>query len=330
MLRANVIKTAILSVTCLATVGILACSRGDTAGNSESVADAESSGDPFVADGGAGSTLTIDAPSTIAIGSRIGFRVTAIDPSGKPLQFIKIVCDSELGIAITEPNTGVEHTGPDGSMSGQIGGARPGSYILECRAPQGFNLVDRVSIVVTGEGAAAFDGAAGGTLGGGRIEETPDIDDRGGVRISSVGVTDTGASGAGVAIDLVRDLDCDNKDSTVDPEPFGIATFSLTISNPSAQRIFVDDVGVTVAQNTTLRSLVELATCEAAAGGTVTCSGPFADFSGGGKSLAGSGVAFTSGTSNVTFTIRGVDESGNSFTSTAGTSLVFGDFNRCS
>lgn len=330
MLQANIIKTAILSVTCLATVGILACSRGDTAGNAESVADAESSGNPFVADGGAGSTLTINAPERMSIGSRVGFTVTAIDPSGQPLQFIKIVCDSEQGIAITEPNTGVQSTNSNGLMSGQVGGARPGSYMLECRAPEGFNLVDRVQIIVEGEGAFEFDGAAGGTIGGGRIDETPDIDDRGGVRISSVGVIDTGASGAGVAIDLTQTADCDGDNTTVDPEPFGIATFTLTISNPSTQRVFVDDVAITVAQSTTLSSLVELATCEAAAGGTVTCTGPFADFSGSGKSLAGSGSAFEAGTSNVTFTIRGVDESGNAFSSTAGTSLIFGSYYRCS
>ena len=146
MLRAKVIRTAIFSATCIAAVGFLACSRGDTAGNAESVAKAEGSGDPFVADGGSGSTLTLSVPSSVGVGQRVGFSVTATDPSGQPLAFIKIVCNSERGISILEPTDGanaVQSTSSNGLMSGQIGGTNPGSYLLECRAPEG----DRKSVV---------------------------------------------------------------------------------------------------------------------------------------------------------------------------------------
>ena len=131
----GILATSLFAVTYVGCQG-----GGDTDGNPDSAGV----GSQLVSDGGSGSTLTISATGPIPVGSTIPFTVTAIDPNGAPLAFIRISCESESGIAILEPSRGggaFESTGSAGVMSGVLGGLTPGSYVLECRGPEGFNLV---------------------------------------------------------------------------------------------------------------------------------------------------------------------------------------------
>jgi hypothetical protein len=170
--RAVLLGQTLLVVAALLIVGC----RGNTDGGDAAVTADTPSGQ-YSSDGAAGASLTIRVSGSVTVGGRTGFSVTALDPTGAPLAYIRIFCESEQGIAILEPSSGgvaFEHTGPTGFMSGVLGGLLPGSYILECRGPQGFNLVDRVSINVTGSapsGFTGFPGAAGGNLGGGVITD---------------------------------------------------------------------------------------------------------------------------------------------------------------
>lgn len=168
------------------TVGILAIGlvaggcggRGDTDGGP---ANGDTGpGYQYVDDGGSGSTLVIEHDGEIRTGEQEDFRVIATDPNGQPLSFIRIFCETEQGISIIEPSRGgvaYEHTNINGIMSGVIGGLHPGSYLMECRAPQGFNLIARKSLRIVGDipdDFSGFDGAAGGNLGGGLLVEGPD------------------------------------------------------------------------------------------------------------------------------------------------------------
>ena len=61
---------------------------------------------PFVSDGGAGGTLTINvetANNTIGVGETVGFSVHVVDAKGVGAPFVRVFCDSEHGVAIIEP-----------------------------------------------------------------------------------------------------------------------------------------------------------------------------------------------------------------------------------
>jgi hypothetical protein len=161
----------------LAPMALISCT-GDTDGGG--AAQGALDADPFVDNGGAGANLEIEINSDnkeVGVGEEVEFRVHVTDPNGQPLQFVRVFCDSELGVAIIEPSANgvaIESTNANGYMSGSIGGVTPGSFLLECRSQSGFNLVDRITVRVTGTvlpGFQGFPGAAGGTLGGGRVME---------------------------------------------------------------------------------------------------------------------------------------------------------------
>lgn len=132
----------------IAVLGVVACGgRGNTDGGSAVDNDA-GLGSQFVADGGAGATLKISLTSPrIPVGDERGFFVTATDPNGAPLEFIRIFCSAEPGIGIVFPESGFEFTGADGRMSGVVEMLDPGSFVLQCEGPLGFGLVDRVTLV---------------------------------------------------------------------------------------------------------------------------------------------------------------------------------------
>ncbi len=171
-------KNSIILATVLAFAGmgvLASCSGGDTDGGA-ATADA-GPGSIYVADGASGSTMKIEleGAETIPTAGRVNFKITATDPNGAPLSYIRINCETEHGIAIIEPSRGgvaFETTNAEGKLSGVFGGLAPGSFLVECRAPQGYNLVARASYKVVGEipeGFDGFPGAAGGNLGGGVI-----------------------------------------------------------------------------------------------------------------------------------------------------------------
>ena len=301
-------------------------------------------GGQFVSDGGAGGSLSISLTGPLTTAGTTGFFVTATDPSGAPLAFIRIFCETEKGIAILEPisgGTSFEHTGPDGVMSGLLGGLVPGSYILECRAPEGFNLVAREQIIIRGsvpDGFVGFPGATGGNLGGDRlVDRTPDEDD-GAVRISSVTISDGGDAVPGGPIDLVQsicDIGTDGISGTSDDEiePFFFTRYSLTIANDSPERVFIGSLTITISDGRPATSS-QVVTVEVPPGGSAVIDGLLTDLVvsgtiGGSKTLAGSSFVLLPGTFPVTIALSGTDESGSSISLTDSFSLTFDSVNNC-
>ncbi|MCB0324592.1 MAG: hypothetical protein KDD69_13510 [Bdellovibrionales bacterium] len=309
----------------------LACDGGgDTDGNPDSVGV----GDQFVDNGGAGSTLRITANGPIPVGGRIDFLVTATDPSGLPLSNIRLNCESEHGIAIIEPSRGgvaFEHTNVNGIMSGVLGGVAPGSYLLECRGPQGFNLQDRISLLVTGdvpEGFDGFPGAAGGNLGGGTIVEVPDEDLT--VRQVQI-VTVSGEPARNGIVDISFNGDCDGDPTTVDPEDYGFDNFQMTITNQRDDRAFVNSVTISI-PSLGISATQQLGGLVIPDNAEVDLVGTFTEFPAGSsvKVIAGSGgPAVPTGTYNVTFTVRGSTGSGDSFTLQQNAAVTFGAVDNC-
>lgn len=147
--------------------GVYACGSGDTDGGAAS--DYIDPVDGPVSDGGFGSTLTITLDgggNEIAVGDRVGFLVDARDPQGLPLAYQRVFCATEYGLVLVEPTSSFEHTNANGRMSGVLGCEIGGSFLLECRLEEGFNLRVRKTFSCEGDGVASYPGAVGGSLGG--------------------------------------------------------------------------------------------------------------------------------------------------------------------
>ena len=337
-----------------ASTAIISCT-GDTDGGSG--ADNALKADPFVDNGGAGAHLTLDIESDgneVGIGEKVAFRVRATDAQGAPLQFVRILCNTEKGVAIVEPSsngTSVEATNVNGYMSGFIGGIAPGSYLMECRAQNGFNLLDQKTVRVTGTvpaGFQGFPGAAGGTLGGGTtVDVTPDVNDGNGVRIIAVSVTDvSGSTGVSAGPLDIQQTGCQSVGSTttnggvtiVTPgactiEPFVFNTYKLTLKNDTNENVFVNTVEVRVNGRTVVSAQgtpVEIGK----AGGTATvqgilttgtnCSTSKCYNTGGGISLP-----IAVGSRNHQFIVTGESEAGNSFEISRSAAIQFDFVNNC-
>ncbi len=331
MLKSKLWKTlAGIVATSLVAVTYVGCQGG---GNTEGEPGTAAVGTQVVSDGGSGATLTISATGPIMVGERVPFTVTALDPSGAPLSFIRIACETEAGISILEPVRGgsaFASTGAAGVMSGVLGGLVPGSFLLECRGPAGFNLVDRLSLLIVGdipEGFDGFPGAAGGNLGGGLLVENP-VEDAVGVEILFETLSGTTRNGP---IDTVQSADCNGDGIANDPETaFGFDNYIITINNQRDDRLFISSTTYSVA------SLGVSATTQA--GGLVVPAntestplvGSFTDFVSGGKTFAGTATAVPiNATVNVTFTVRGTTGGGSSFSITQTASVTFGPVNNC-
>lgn len=304
---------ALLSVGALSFGAFLGCNGGSTSGGPGS--DDAGIGTSFVSDGGAGATIRIDVFGELQVAETTEFLVTVLDPNGAPLPFVRIFCETESGIAILEPSRGgvaFESTNASGIMSGVLGGVTPGSYLLECRAEQGFNLTARVTLRVNGDVPPGFDGfpgAAGGNLGGGLLVEDPDID-AGAVAVTAISFTDV--NGDGLRIDVVPDGDCDGDSTTFDPEPFVFNNYVVTISNGTENALSIRSVTFSVDGATSTQDFGT----DIPAGSAGTVTGLFTDTpNGSSKQYAGTGVTVTEGTKTVSFTIRLTDiVTGESFT----------------
>lgn len=333
----------IAALLAIVTMALFSCT-GDTDGGS--AGDAALVSNPFVDNGGAGAKIELEIESTdnqVGVGEEVPFRVRVTDPQGAPLQFVRIFCDTELGVAITEParnGVAVETTSARGYMSGSIGGVTPGSYIMECRAQAGFNLVDRVSVRVTGQvlaGFQGFPGAAGGNLGGGRIvDRTPDANDGNGVRISSITVSDasSSSSSSGVVLDVVRN-GC--RDTATPPtctsEPFTFNTFTLSIKNDTGANAFINTVEVRQGSRTVVSAQGVPAEVKKGGGSSditgifttsINCSADKC-FNTGGTNNLSIGV----GSRNYTFIVTGTTEAGDSFEISRTAAILFDSVNNC-
>ncbi len=304
------------------------CDTGDTDGGEGN--DTSGLGTQFVSDGGSGGTLKITPnKTTINVGEIVGYKVVALDPRGAPLAFVRIFCESEKGIAILEPSSGgvaFESTGPDGLMSGKIGGVTPGSFIMECRGPEGFNLVDRIGLKVVGEipeGFDGFPGAAGGNLGGGNLVEPPnqDVTLRAVTLINVLGERST-------IVDIVFQNLCPG---TTTPEPYGADDFIITVTNQREDRITVESVEFDgpggASSDRIFTPLVIPPRTQTTIQGRFTdvVSIPVA-FQ---KNFATTAAVVPFGTFPVTFTLRGETASGDNFRQSITASITGKDVNNC-
>lgn len=336
----KLIKSCALAV---GTMGMItAChGAGDTDGGK--ALDSVGQGSQVVGDG-FGATLSLDVPDTLTVGGTDEFRVTLKDPNGLPLEYVRVACESEKGIAILEPSSGgvaFEHTSANGIMSGVLGGVVPGSYIIECKAPDGYNLVVRDSIKISGPVPAdfiGFPGAAGGNLGGGLlIDLTPDDDQldalNGAVRIESVEFADGSDVGPNGPIDIIQST-CNNgtpADASDDfAEPFFFNSYTLTVVNDTTQSVFLNTVDMTVQDSGPSSIATQQKQIEIAAGSTGEVTGLFSEFQlGAAKRYAGSSDLLTAGTFRVDFVVTGVTQTGTSFSMADSTTLTFDAVNRC-
>lgn len=163
--RIKMLPVALIGAALL--TGLYACG-GDTDGGAGS-GDAAIVDGP-VSDGGFGASLEITLSSggnEIGVGDREHFFVDALDPQGLPLAHQRVFCSTEGELVLVEPTTEFEHTNSRGRMSGILGCMREGSFMVECRLEQGFNLKAQKHIQCQGDGTALYPGAVGGSLGGG-------------------------------------------------------------------------------------------------------------------------------------------------------------------
>lgn len=321
-------KTLRLLTSIIVSFLVLGCGSGGTDGGEPEA------GAQFVADGGAGGSISISVKGSLTVTGTVAFSVNLRDASGAPLAFVTVSCESERGIAIIEPSlNGVaqEATGPDGSMSGTLGGLLPGSYLLECRAPQGFGLRARTTLSISGtvpDGFAGFPGAAGGNLGGGQIIDQTPIPgvDSDAVVVTSSNFTDAGGTSSfGAPIDTTQNGDCDGDVATVDPEPFTFVNYGIVVSNNSNLRIFIDSVSVNVLDGQAASSTgTQSKNVEIGPRSTGTVTGLFIDHP---NYVAGSPTQ--NGTFDAIITVTFTTEEGDTFSVTDRTSISLANVNNC-
>lgn len=224
----------------LVVAGVLGCMGGQGATDGGSAESPNFRDGVFVGDETSNGSIDLQVEeSSLEVGNTTGFRVFVADAEGQPVENINVVCDSEKGLAIIEPNTGYELTGSSGVMSGVIGCAAPGSYRMGCRLNIGANRRKFISVSCTGDvpaGFTGFPGAAGGGLGGGS-----QADDDGDVQILEVGFIDNGNLSGTVpsdaSIDIVQNPDCDGDATTVDLEPFYDTYAVIKVRNNLSERV---------------------------------------------------------------------------------------------
>lgn len=318
-------------------------SGGDTDGGT-SLGDA-GTGTQYIADGASGSKMTIELEDATQIptAGRVGFLVGAKDPNGNPLSYIRVNCETEHGISIIEPSRGgvaFETTNQNGYFSGVLGGLTPGSYMIECRGPQGYNLVARKHYKVVGEipeGFAGFPGAAGGNLGGGTIIDPPDANGEDNVSLTEITFTSVvGDEGRTGEIDNSFIPDCDGDPTTRDPEPFGVDNYSLAVVNLNEQRVFIQSIEYEIDLGTSkVTSLEQLGGLVVQGGASVSLEGVFTQnvaqsgATTASKYFTGTSIPTPSGTFNVTFTVVLVDSNGETQTIEQSAAIVIQGFNNC-
>jgi hypothetical protein len=338
-----------------ALAGIVGCLGGQGATDGGSAENPDFRNGVFVGDETTSGSIDLQVEqSSLPVGSTTGFRVFAVDAQGQPVPSINVVCDSEKGIAIIEPNTGYELTGSSGVMSGVIGCEAPGSFQMVCRLNIGANRRKFASVRCTGDipsGFTGFPGAAGGGLGGGT-----QTNDDGDVQILEAGFVDDGKIGddvpANVSIDTVQNPNCDGDASTSDPEPFHDTYAVIKVRNNLAERVTLLQLncsvtGIDGTTNTADCGDISLTRQADAAldgnGSTTTISVPmFKAYNGGkfvGNPTDGSGTQITAtGLYTVSFEIfylkASDDASGVSFGDndrilTAQATASFGNFGNC-
>lgn len=214
---------------------IIGCA-GDTDGG-EGADNAGIVDGDFVADGAAGASIEIDVLETIFVGGQSGFFVRLRDSAGQPIQFLRVVCDTEPGLGIVDPLTGAGLTDSFGNFSGRLAGVTRGSFAIECRGPFGTNLVAREVITIRGEGDSSGLPALGGqTLGLAGTTPTTGLATVGQPSLAGTSASSSVAAGSG-ALEIVSLSSASCATET---------TVSFTIDNQTASAVSVDSVTVSL------------------------------------------------------------------------------------
>lgn len=327
MKKIHVILVALLFLS------LQACSSGSTDGGSSSGTD----GGVFVPDssnaGGVSLSLT---ETSLGVSERAGFRFKVTDAQGNGVSNMRVLCDSESGVAILEPTTGSESTDSNGEISGQFGCRSNGSYLVGCRLPVGTNKRDFQTVVCTGDvpnGFDGFPGAAGGGLGGG----ASDGDDSGvggtnpnGLRIKSVTVSSV-KSDAKYQVDTTRNS-CNGNNEVWDDD---FLTITL-VNNTNSTVRYTSGSYVSSGSSSTGSSVSSgdlSITCEVRPnGGESTCTLPFTKIAGltGAKTFAGTSTSIgITGSKNVSVSLSG-EWKGQQVEVTGALSVNFGAYDYCS
>ena len=205
----------------------------------------------------------------------------------------------------------------------------PGSYVIECRAPDGFGLVARATMVGIGERPQGFEGfgeGAGGELGsGGRLEQ-------GSIDIASVQFTDgdTAPTVSG-PIDNFQDT-CVDSAGVSTAEPFFFNDYIVNVENNTEEVVQITGVDITViAGPVGVGSIISSATSlEISPNAMLDVTGVFTEFLGGGsKIFSGTGIFVVFGNYTLEVEVTAVTGSGNVISATTNVSVLFDNIFRC-
>ncbi len=341
MSKRNILPVLVALVTFSGLAILVGCSGG----TSNDPTNSDYSDGEFVATESSVGSLELQVlQTTLGVGEVSGFIVKVRNSNGSPVQNIQVACDTEKGLALIEPTTGRELTDTGGQMSGKVGCEVPGSLIIGCRLPIGVNRRQFVTMKCEGpvpSGFTGFPGAAGGGLGSGGVSVPDDGGDAGGsgtagIRMNSIQTYDEGAmcsGSASVTIDVVQSTCSDSSG-----EPFYDSSVSLQVVNNSNATVRFDYLRYTVSgsggsgtaftsSNIGLIGDLEISPN----GGSKSLCAPFTRGGDGGKRFIGgtSLIPSSYGVRNITFSLYGTTETGDSVVVSGTNSVYFNDYNRC-
>lgn len=217
---------------------VIGCS-GSTGGEGDSDA-----GSGFVADASTVGTIELTVnDSDLEVAGTSEFLVRVVNSRGEEVPQIRVLCDTDRGLALVEPNSGVEMTSGRGVMSGVVGCESEGSFRVGCRLALGGNLRKFATIRCSGEtpvGFSGFPNAGGGGLGGGNGGDgEPDSADR--VRITGVTFREGDREGTN-ELDSFQEQDCDPDTTGNQLEPFFDSYIRFSVTNESARAVTFSSV----------------------------------------------------------------------------------------
>lgn len=335
IINKRLIKLSFLLCLILGTAFIYSCNSSGT--GDDGVTDSSSI---FVSDDDTAGSLSMSVNnSSIAIANTSSFSVSLRDVNGSPVPNVRISCDTEAGLALIEPSTGIFLTDSFGSSSGVVGCEASGSFQLACRGPIGFGRRIFTTVKCSGVapvGFTGFDGAGGGGLGGGAADDGSDSGSAFDVRLTSLQFFDDGGANATTSIDVLQGVCGTAPDLTA--EPFFDTTAQFTIENNSTEIVRFTSYRYTVfnfdlngnRHTSPVINFIGETSAIAGGGATATFTALFADADSGAKNFFGrTSPIGQQGFLNIEFTLLGETSAGEAISVNARTALSFDNFNGC-
>lgn len=334
----------------VSTIGLIAgCSGGGTDDGATANTDSI-----FVPTDGNTGTFTLNINSnTVAVSQTTGFTATIKDVNGNGVSDMRVTCDTERGLALIEPTSGIELSDGFGSISGVIGCEAPGSFRIGCRLPVGVNKRAFETVVCTGAIPAGFEGfpegSGGGGLNGGVATNPGDGDGTSGgtgtngFRVTSVALNSDGGGTSSFSADVIQDT-CDPEAEPIECEQYSDDLITFQFVNNTNQIIIVNNYTYSLADSDgsgtafTSKSIALGGVEIDANGGTASLTGLFLDATAnGGDSCPGtkrfadnsSDIPSSLGFQNVTFRINASNEFGEDVTVVITSAFSFKDFDNC-